>query len=119
MQALRKKRPNIDPERIIFHQDNAPGHRADSTMLEINLLGFELLQHPPYSPDLAPLDFRVFPEIKAALRGERFEDARELSIFTQNVVSSFSSDWFRDTYDKWLQRHKKCIQFHGDYIEKV
>ena len=60
MQAL-KKHPNLDPERIIFHQDNAPGHRTESTLLEISLLGFELLEHPPYSPDLAPYGLSSFP----------------------------------------------------------
>jgi len=118
MQALKKKRPHLDPERVIFHQDNAPGHRAESTLLEINLLGFETLQHPPYSPDLAPFDFKVFPEIKAALRGVRFENARELCVCTQNLVSSYDSDWYSEIYGKWLKRHRKCIQLHGGYVEK-
>ena len=74
MHAVKKKRPNLNLEHIIFNQDNAPGHRAESSLLEINFLGFEILQHPPYSPGLAPLDFRVFPEIKAALWSIPFED---------------------------------------------
>ena len=57
---LKKKRPHLDLERVILDQDNAPGHRAASTQLEISLLGFEVLEHPSYSPDLAPMDFRVF-----------------------------------------------------------
>jgi len=52
---------------VVFHQDNAPAHRAAPTMLDISLLEFEVLEHPPYSPDLAPMDFRVFPEMKACL----------------------------------------------------
>ena len=50
--------------------------------------GFEILEHPPYSPELAPMDFRFIPEIKEKLPGMRFEDASELYIYTQNVVSS-------------------------------
>ncbi|WAQ95049.1 LOW QUALITY PROTEIN: hypothetical protein MAR_007520 [Mya arenaria] len=46
MHVLHTKRPNRDPERIIFHQDNTPGHRANSTVLEINLLVFEILLPP-------------------------------------------------------------------------
>jgi hypothetical protein len=52
--------PGIDLDQIILHKDNAPGHRAQSTQLEISLLGFETLEHPPYSPDLKPMDIRVF-----------------------------------------------------------
>jgi hypothetical protein len=86
--------------------------------LEISLLGFETLEHPPYSPDLAPMDFRVFPEIKAQLRGRRFVSGLELQIETQRIVSSFDNIWYEDTYDKWVKRHRKCIALDGDYVEK-
>ena len=109
----------MDLERVILHQDNAPGHRALSTQLEISLLGFEVLQHAPYSPDLAPMDFKVFPEIKASLRGIRFESAQELTRETQRSVASFSQEWYSDTYAKWVRRHQKCVAIAGDYVEKV
>ena len=52
-------------DKVILHQDNAPSHRAESTQLEIGLIGFDVLEHPPYNPDLAQVDFRVFPELKS------------------------------------------------------
>lgn len=119
LQALRKKRPDLDPERIILHQDNAPSHRANSTLLEISLLGFELLPHPPYSPDLAPMDFKVFPEVKKLLRGRYFDNAQELQLETRSIVSKFSSDWYDDVFKKWIYRHRKCVATSGDYVEKV
>jgi histone-lysine N-methyltransferase SETMAR len=119
VRAIRKKRPQLDLERVILHQDNAPGHRAGSTQLEISLLGFDVLEHPPYSPDLAPMDFRVFPELKASLRGIRFDSATELTKHSQMIVSSFSEDWYKETFSKWVDRHKKCVEIAGDYVEKV
>lgn len=119
VQALRKKRPDIDLDKVIFHQDNAPAHRANSTLLEISLLGFELLQHPPYSPDLAPMDFRVFPEVKKMLRGKHFDTSFDLKIETQKIIANYSSDWYSDIYQKWVYRHRKCVATHGDYVEKV
>lgn len=119
IQALRKKLPDLDLDRVILHQDNAPAHRAHSTLLEINLLGFELLEHPPYSPDLAPMDFRVFPGVKKMLRGQHFETSSELQRVTQKVVSGFSSEWYNDIFMKWIYRHRKCVATRGDYIEKV
>ena len=74
-----------------------------------NFLG--LLEHPPYSPDLAPIDFRVFPEIKGNLPDMRLEDATELCIYTQNFVSSYNSDYFSES-NVWLQRHRKFM--HSD-----
>ena len=66
LKAFQKKRPYMSLDRVILHQDNAPGHRAESTQLKINLLESDILEHPPYSPDLAPMDFLVFLELKAS-----------------------------------------------------
>lgn len=80
VKAIKKKRPAmaVDLGNNILHQDNAPVHTAASTCLEIELLGFDLLEHPPYSPDFAPMDFAIFPFIKSQLRGVIFEDSDEL-----------------------------------------
>ena len=61
--AIRKKRPGVYIESFIFHQDNAPAHRARETLLTIDFLGFERLGHAPYSPDLAPIDYAIFPKL--------------------------------------------------------
>ncbi|XP_060582795.1 uncharacterized protein LOC132739160 [Ruditapes philippinarum] len=45
--AIRKKRAGCDIENLISHQDNAPAHRADKTLLTIDFLGYERLCHPP------------------------------------------------------------------------
>ena len=44
----------------ILHHDSASSHKAEQTTETIRILGFELLDHPPYSPDLAPCDFFSF-----------------------------------------------------------
>ncbi|XP_052223523.1 histone-lysine N-methyltransferase SETMAR-like [Dreissena polymorpha] len=119
MNALRKKRPTIDASAVILHHDNAPAHRAQSTVLEIDVIGFQRISQPPYSPDLAPMDFRVFPEVKSQLRGIRFASKHELTVAAQRSVSSFDADWYRDTFDKWISRHIKCIRVGGDYVEKI
>ena len=106
-------------DRFILHQDNAVGNRAESTQLEISFLGFDILEHPPYSPDLTPMDFWVFPELKASLLEIRFDSAEELTKQTQIIVSSLTEDWYMETYTKWMSRHKKCVDIAGDYVEKV
>jgi histone-lysine N-methyltransferase SETMAR len=103
---------------VILHQDNAPPHTAETTRLEIGVLGFETVEHPPYSPDLAPMDFRVFPVVKAALKGKRFDSFKELSYAAQTVVSGLDSQWYKDTYKQWIARHQKCIACDGEFFEK-
>jgi hypothetical protein len=56
-------------------------------MMEIGLLVYELVDHPAYSPVLAPIDFQVFPVVKSALKGHRFDNFQELSFAIRNVVS--------------------------------
>lgn len=120
MNALRKKRPALynNIENVILHQDNAPSHTAARTQLEIDVLGLQRAAHPPYSPDLAPLDFSYFPQLKSHLRGNRFQDREELMYAIQEFNRSLDSGWFSDMFQKWVKRHRKCIVHNGEYFEK-
>jgi len=59
-EELKKKRPRLARKKVLFHQDNAPSHKSTFAMAKLHELGYELIPHPPYSPDLAPCDF--FPK---------------------------------------------------------
>lgn len=114
--VIRKKR--LDS--IIFHQDNAPAHTTVHTHLEIELLGFERFPHPPYNPDLAPMDFDIFPKLKSALQGIKFHDFGELkrATVTLNAFRFLDTDWCQSVYDKWVARIKKCVHLDSVYFEK-
>ena len=66
---IRKNRPCLKKKNIPFHDDNAPSHTSNITQV----MGFESLPHPPYSPDLALSDYYLFPNLKRWLCGRRFE----------------------------------------------
>ncbi|GFV41676.1 histone-lysine N-methyltransferase SETMAR [Trichonephila clavipes] len=66
---LAEKRPHLQKKKIMLRQDNAPFHTSAVAMTKIHKLRFELLDHPPYSRDLAPSDFFLFPRLKIALGG--------------------------------------------------
>ncbi|XP_048243687.1 histone-lysine N-methyltransferase SETMAR-like [Haliotis rufescens] len=78
-QSIKVKRRGKIRRGILLHQDNAPVHRSRVAMTAVQECGYELLPHPPYSPDLAPSDFHLFPRLKKHLRGRRFEDDDELT----------------------------------------
>lgn len=92
------KRPDLPFDTVIQHQDNCPCHTAREIMIEIDFLGFELLPHSPYSPDLAPMDFRLFLELKVQFQGIRFHTSEELKLVIQKFVSTFYEQWFVQTY---------------------
>jgi transposase len=51
---IKKKQPHLKEEKVLFHQDNAPCHKSIKTTAKLHELGYKLLPHPSYSPDLAP-----------------------------------------------------------------
>jgi histone-lysine N-methyltransferase SETMAR len=64
-----RKDPVCKRKKVIFHQDNAPAHKSVLAMGKLRDLHYELLENPPYSPDLAPSDFLLFPKLKLFLAG--------------------------------------------------
>jgi hypothetical protein len=51
-------------EGVLLLYDNAPGHRAPATQKKLAYLGFQCLDNPPYSPDLVPSEYILFPGLK-------------------------------------------------------
>ena len=49
---------------VFIHQDSAPAYRSTVAMAAIQKYGFQLVKDPPYSPDLAPSDYYLFPKMK-------------------------------------------------------
>ena len=56
-------------EKIILHHDNAPTHKSAITGQYLKEKKIKILKHPPYSPDLSPCDFWLFPTVKQRMRG--------------------------------------------------
>ncbi|KYQ49483.1 hypothetical protein ALC60_11449 [Trachymyrmex zeteki] len=61
---LKKKRPHLAKKKVLFHQDNVQVHTCPAPMAKFNEFRYELLPHPAYSPDLAPCDYFLFPNLK-------------------------------------------------------
>jgi len=62
--VLKEKRRGKVTKGVLFLHDNAPVHRALATQKKLSYLGFQCLDHPLYSPDLAPSDYHLFPGLK-------------------------------------------------------
>ncbi len=73
----------------------------------------------PYSPDLAPYDFWLFPALKKVLRGKRFSSDQEAKQACNTILSRWSEEKFSKTIaQKWAERWETCIQQEGRYFEK-
>ena len=72
--------------RGLLHHDNASVHTAAKTLDFLDENSVELESHPPYSPDLAPCDFFLFPTIKEKIRGIRFGNREEARLAFEEAL---------------------------------
>ena len=70
---IREKTPSLQKKKIIFHHDNAPVHSALSIRQFCAKYQMTVLSCPPYSPDLTPCDFFLFPKLKSVIKGHHFD----------------------------------------------
>ena len=99
---------------VIYFDTNFLVHSANKTTATLRSFKWEVLQHPPYGPDLAPSDFHLF----GRLSGERFPD--------DNAVERAVCVWFRQQpqdfyaagFQGLLKRWDKFLNLYGDYVEK-
>ena len=75
-------------------------------------MGIKTVPQPPYSPDLAPCDFWLFPK----LRGCRYETIEEMKEAVTEVINTLTQEDFHGTFQKLLEPYK-CIAVGGDYVE--
>ena len=76
-------------------------------------MGIKTVLYPPYSPDLAPGDFWLFPK----LRGCRYETIEEIKEAVTEVIDTLTQDDFHGPFQKLLERYNKCIAAGGDYFK--
>jgi len=69
---LKEKRRGKITKGVLFLHDNVPAHGALATRKKLVYLGFHCLDHPPYSPDLAPSDYHLFSGLKKQLKDRYF-----------------------------------------------
>jgi len=91
---LKEKRRGKITKRVLFLHDNAPAHRALATQKKLAYLGFQYLDHPPYSPDLAPSDYNLFPGLKKQLKGRHFSSDAEVIAAAETSLDGQPSDFF-------------------------
>ena len=76
-------------------------------------MGINTVPQPPYSPDVAPCDFWLFPK----LRGYRYETIEEMKEAVVKVIDTLTQEDFHWAFQKLLERYNKCIAVGGDYFE--
>ena len=76
-------------------------------------MGIKTVPQPPYSPDLAPCDFWLFPQ----LRGSPYETIEKMKVAVTKVIERLTQEDFHGALESLLEWHNKCIAVGGDYFE--
>ena len=111
---FRQKRPALFKSgQWHFHQDNATVHNSILVSDYLTKMGIKTVPHPPYSADLAPCDFWLFPK----LRGYRYETIEEVKEAVTKVIDTVTQEDLHGAFQKLLERYNKRIATGGDYFE--
>jgi hypothetical protein len=76
-----------------------------------------VLERPPHSPDLVPCDFFLFPKIKFALKGTRFESIDAVKAKATEVMKRLSEKDLLHCFQQWKIHMERCRGQGGDRVE--
>jgi len=76
------------------------------------------LQHPPYSPDLTPCDFFLFPRLEI-LKGHRFEASEDIKQNSTKTLLDILKEEFAKCFQQWQKCWVKCVAAEGNYVEDI
>ncbi|KAJ4429714.1 hypothetical protein ANN_21918 [Periplaneta americana] len=106
--AILNKRRGMLTAGVVLLHDSARSHTARLTAPVLTEFGWELFDHPPYSPDLAPSDFHVFLHLKKFLfSGERFGNDEELKTSVTRWFHSQVAEFYDRGIQKLIPRYDK------------
>jgi hypothetical protein len=76
-----------------------------------------VIPHPPYSPDLAPCDFFLFPKMKLKLEGRRFDTTEEIQTESPRMLDTLTEKDFQEEFPKRRRLWDRCLHAGGNYFE--
>ena len=92
---FRRKRPLLFKSgQCHFHRDNAPVHNSILVTDYFTKTGIKTVRHPPYSPNLGPCNFWLFPK----LRGCRYETIEEMKEAATKVIDTLTQEDFHGAF---------------------
>ena len=116
-QHLKKKRPHLAKKKVLFHHDNVRVRTYPAPMAKFNEFRYELLPHPAYSPDLAPCDYFLFPNLKKWFGGKRFITREHLIAETEAYFEELDKSYY-SAWKSWRIVGSSVIELKRDYVEK-
>jgi hypothetical protein len=103
--------------KVTLYFDNAPIHNTRTTIGQLGQSGFTKMEHPAYSPDLAPRDFFLFGHTKEQLKQRSPAEEEEFSSMLSELVSETLPGMILRLFADWNRRPRPCLLMEGEYVE--
>lgn len=116
-ECLQQKRPElINRARVVFHHDNARPHTSLVTRQKLLELGWDLLPHPSYSPDIAPTDYHLFLSLQNSLAGKTFASDDIIKTYLDDFFAGKPQKFYEAGIMKLPDRWKLIVEHNGQYV---
>ena len=116
-EEIKSKRRGRLTRGIRLLHDNASVHTCNVAQAAIAECGFQPINHPAYSPDVAPSDYFLFSDLKRHLRGKHFDCDESLSAAILEHFDSHSVAFWHEAIDSLENRWQRVVESHGEYID--
>ena len=97
--------------------DNAPAHNCIKVRNFLASKSVQVIDHPPYSPYLAPCDYFLFPKLELQLKGKFLNDVPSIQKDVTSILNKISSHEYKKCFEKFVDRLNACIASEGMYFE--
>ena len=97
--------------------DNASYHKCEVVKSFLASEKVKVLNHPPYSPDLSPCDFFLFPRLKKMLSGNKYTSRSSLGSAIYQCLQQTPKEDYLSAFCPWVKRLQKCVSVKGEYFE--
>ena len=101
---------------VLLH-GNARPHTAKPTQEKLASVGYEVLPHPPYSPDLSPTDYHLFKHLDVFVRDKQYKTRETLENDVAHYLASRDSSFFAKGINDLVKRWQKCVDANGSYFD--
>jgi len=116
---LKEKRAHYDSrhDKVILLHDNARPHIPAPVKTYLETLNWEVLPHPPYSPDIAPSDYHLFRSMAHGLSEQHFTSYEDTQNWVDSWIASKDEEFFRHGIRMLPERCQKVVAAEGQYFE--
>ena len=101
---------------VVFHHDNARPHTSLVTRQKLLELGWDVLPHPPYSPDLALFDYFLFRSLQNFLTGKNFNTDDDIKSYLIQFFANKNQKFYERGIMMLPERWQKIIDQNGQHI---